>query len=112
MAADNIASLFESEVTRRAKRDRRKVLYPDFPFKEQRSFLRRIKDKAKYLPLLIIFFFGCASSQKQIDILSVPVPNGFRCDEYDNSRAFWVYEDMSVSETNIRVLFPSEISIK
>ena len=107
IVADKIASLFESDVTRRARRDRRKVLYPNFPFKDQRSFLRRFQDKMKYFCfflnllisiLLISGFTSCASSQKQIDILSVPVPNGFRCEEYDNSRAFWVYEDTIASD--------------
>lgn len=99
IVADKVASLFESDVTRRARRDRRKVLYPNFPFKDHRTFLRRLQDKMKYFSLLIVFFLGCASSQKQIDILSVPVPNGFRCEEYNNSRAFWVYEDMGASDS-------------
>lgn len=97
MAVDKVASLFESDVTR-SKRDRRKTPYPDFPLRGQRSFLRRFADKIKYLVLLILFT-SCASSQKQIDILSVPVPNGFRCEEYNNSRAFWVYEDMIADES-------------
>ena len=98
IVSDSIASLFESDTTRRAKRDRRWKEIKDFPFKDQRAASRRFQDKMKYLPLLIIFFLGCASSQKQIDILSVPVPNGFRCEEYDNSRAFYVYEDMGASD--------------
>ena len=99
LVADKVASLFDSEVTRRARKDRRKISHSDFPFQDKRSFIRRFRDKMKYLSLLIIFLFGCASSQKQIDILSVPVPNGFRCEEYNNSRAFWVYEDMVACDT-------------
>ena len=98
-AWDKFISLFTDEASNRVRKDRRQKELKPFPFREQRGFLRRFRDKMKYLPLLIVFFFGCASSQKQIDILSVPVPNGFRCEEYDNSRAFWVYEDMDASDS-------------
>ncbi|MEW6686422.1 MAG: hypothetical protein AB1393_09510 [Candidatus Edwardsbacteria bacterium] len=107
---NNLTSPFYSEGMRRKYRERRKKRLDEFPFKERRTWTRRFRDMMKHLLLLFLFsltsyflilascFTGCASSQKQIDILSIPVPDGFRCEKYDNSRAFWVNEDVIASD--------------
>lgn len=53
---EGIFSIFRPS-ERRARRDRRRILYSDFPFKERRTFIQRLRDRIKYLPMLIVFFF-------------------------------------------------------
>lgn len=47
----------------------------------------------KYV-LFVVLLFGCASSPKMVDILTIPVPDGFKCEEHDNNRVLWVNENM------------------